>query len=172
MHSPTKGLHRGCQFRVGNLSKNVELLVEDIGSFCADQILEQHLAADQALRAEWARIQKLRNDPRVTPVGRWLRRSSLDELPQIWNVLRGEMSLVGPRPILAEEIPKYQGSFRFYASVPPGITGLWQVSGRSWTTFEERVGLDGYYVQNWSPWLDWYILARTVGVVIRGYGAC
>ncbi|MDR7605590.1 MAG: undecaprenyl-phosphate galactose phosphotransferase WbaP [Armatimonadota bacterium] len=137
----------------------------------ADQLLERFLQDHPALRAEWERDQKLRDDPRVTRVGRLLRRTSLDELPQLWNVLRGEMSLVGPRPIVDEEVGRYGPRFTLYAQVLPGITGLWQVSGRNDTTYEQRVELDSYYVRNWSPWLDLYILARTVWVVLTGRGA-
>jgi Undecaprenyl-phosphate galactose phosphotransferase WbaP len=136
----------------------------------AEQVLERHLRAPE-LREEWERDHKLRHDPRVTRVGRLLRRTSLDELPQLWNVLRGEMSLVGPRPIVDEEVAKYGPRFTLYAQVLPGITGLWQVSGRNDTTYEERVELDSYYVRNWSPWLDLYILARTVWVVLTAKGA-
>ena len=103
---------------------------------------------------------KLKNDPRITVVGRFLRRSSLDELPQLWNVLIGEMSLVGPRPILLEEVEGYGRVFHLYTSVRPGLTGLWQVSGRNDTSYEERVQLVNYYVRNWSTWLDIHILAR------------
>jgi len=137
----------------------------------ADQVLKEHLEKHPELREEWERYQKLRNDPRVTRVGRLLRKTSLDELPQLWNVLRGEMSLVGPRPIAQDQIRKYGEKFALYARVKPGITGLWQVSGRNETTFEERVALDTYYVRNWSIWLDLYILARTVWVVISCKGA-
>ena len=117
------------------------------------------------------RDHKLKNDPRVTTVGYWLRKTSLDELPQIWNVLRGEMSLVGPRPIVTAEIPKYGDWFELYVQATPGITGLWQVSGRNNTTYDMRVALDSHYVLNWSPWLDLYILARTIKVVLRREGA-
>jgi Undecaprenyl-phosphate galactose phosphotransferase WbaP len=137
----------------------------------ADQVLQDYLAANPAMRAEWERDQKLRNDPRITRIGRFLRKTSLDELPQLINVLRGEMSLVGPRPIVAGEIEKYGESFALYTQVIPGLTGLWQVSGRNLTTYGERVELDNYYVRNWSPWLDIYLLARTVKVVVTGYGA-
>jgi Undecaprenyl-phosphate galactose phosphotransferase WbaP len=137
----------------------------------ADKVLEEHLARDPRLREEWAQNHKLRDDPRVTWVGRLLRRTSLDELPQVWNIVRGEMSVVGPRPIVQAEISKYESSFELYTRVRPGITGLWQVSGRNHTTYPERVSLDSYYVKNWSPWLDLYILARTIKVVLRGEGA-
>jgi Undecaprenyl-phosphate galactose phosphotransferase WbaP len=136
-----------------------------------DRILQDHFARNPAARDEWEREQKLREDPRVTPVGRVLRRLSLDELPQIWNVLKGEMSLVGPRPIVNAEVEKYGNVFPLYTGVKPGISGLWQVSGRNDTTYEQRVALDRYYVRNWSPWLDVYILAKTVSVVLKRHGA-
>jgi len=137
----------------------------------ADTILAERLAANPALREEWQRDHKLRNDPRVTPVGAILRKFSLDELPQLWNVIRSEMSIVGPRPISLEEIAKYAEYFDEYCSVLPGITGLWQVSGRCETAYQERVRLDAYYVNNWSLWLDVYIIAQTVRVVISARGA-
>jgi len=137
----------------------------------ADTVLANHLAAHPDLRAEWEASHKLRDDPRITAIGAWLRRTSLDELPQVWNVLRGDMSLVGPRPIITAEIPKYREQYAYYLRVHPGITGLWQVSGRSDTTYDERVQFDTYYVQNWSVWLDLVILARTVLVVLFGKGA-
>jgi Undecaprenyl-phosphate galactose phosphotransferase WbaP len=137
----------------------------------ADQVLAEVLARDPALRAEWERDHKLRDDPRVTRVGRILRVTSLDELPQLWNVLAGQMSLVGPRPIVQAEVAKYGEFYPLYQRVRPGITGLWQVSGRNNTTYEERVGLDAYYVRNWSPWLDLWILARTVKTVVLREGA-
>ena len=137
----------------------------------ATKVLEQCLASNPALREEWRRSHKLRNDPRVTRVGKFLRRTSLDELPQFWNVLRGQMSLVGPRPIVAEEICRYGESYSLYKKVTPGLTGLWQVSGRNNTTYEQRVNLDLYYVRNWSPWLDLYLLARTVSTVLLARGA-
>jgi Undecaprenyl-phosphate galactose phosphotransferase WbaP len=137
----------------------------------ADQVLQQYLDADPVLREEWERDHKLKRDPRVTWIGWWLRVSSLDELPQLWNVLCGQMSLVGPRPIVDAEVEKYADSYRRYLKVVPGITGLWQISGRNNTTYQERVDLDSYYVRNWSPWLDLYILVRTVSVVLLRKGA-
>ena len=136
-----------------------------------DELLQQALARDGALREEWQRDRKLRRDPRTTRVGRFLRRTSLDELPQFWNVLRGEMSLVGPRPIVEEEVAAYGQNFALYCRVTPGLTGLWQVSGRSAVSSGDRVRLDSYYVRNWSPWLDLHILARTAKVVLTGQGA-
>jgi Undecaprenyl-phosphate galactose phosphotransferase WbaP len=137
----------------------------------AKDVLARHLETSPELRREWDRDHKLRRDPRVTAVGRFLRRTSLDELPQIWNVLLGQMSVVGPRPIVADEIPLYGDAYELYTQVRPGITGLWQVSGRNDLTYEKRVHLDTYYIRNWSPWLDLYILARTVAAVLLARGA-
>jgi Undecaprenyl-phosphate galactose phosphotransferase WbaP len=137
----------------------------------ADHLLEKYLESNPERRAEWAAHHKLKSDPRVTKIGRFLRQTSLDELPQIWNVIRGEMSLVGPRPIVREEAVKYGEELDLYGKVRPGITGLWQVSGRSDTSYEGRVAMDVHYVRNWSVWLDVYLLARTVGVVLRRQGA-
>ena len=137
----------------------------------AAAVLERLLVGDPALRAEWERDHKLRNDPRITWIGGFLRKTSLDELPQLWNVLVGEMSLVGPRPVTTEEIPRYGDQWELYQRVLPGLTGLWQVSGRNQTTYDERVSLDAFYVHNWSPWFDLVILARTVQTVLRGEGA-
>ena len=136
-----------------------------------DELLRKALAEDGALREEWHRDRKLRRDPRITRVGRFLRKMSLDELPQVWNVLRGEMSLVGPRPIVEEEVASYGQNFSLYCRVTPGLTGLWQVSGRNTVSSSDRVRLDSYYVRNWSPWLDLHILARTAKVVLTGQGA-
>ena len=137
----------------------------------ANSLLTDLLQDDAGLRAEWERHHKLRDDPRVTRVGRFLRKTSLDELPQLWNVLRGEMSLVGPRPIVDGEVPKYGEVYDLYQKVVPGISGLWQVNGRSDTSYEERVAMDADYVRNWSVWLDILILARTMVEVIRARGA-
>ena len=135
------------------------------------EILEKYLRDRPEEREEWLTNRKLRNDPRVTPVGRILRRCSLDELPQLWNVLRGEMSMVGPRPIVNDEVTKYGQWFGLYCRVVPGLTGLWQVSGRSDTDYGKRIELDTYYVRNWSPWFDIYLLARTFRTVLKGEGA-
>lgn len=129
----------------------------------AEAVLQECLREDHALREEYVRYHKLRDDPRITRIGRFLRKTSLDELPQLWNVLRGEMSLVGPRPYLPREstdIGLAQGEI---LRVPPGVTGLWQVRGRNSTSFDDRVELDTYYVRNWSLWIDLIILARTAG---------
>ncbi len=137
----------------------------------ADAALANYLRDNPALQSEWLTTHKLRDDPRVTRVGRFLRRSSLDELPQLWNVLKGEMSLVGPRPIVQEEVARYGDHFSVYARVPGGLTGLWQVSGRSDTSYEQRVHLDTFYIRNWSVWLDFCILFRTIGTVLSRAGA-
>ncbi len=137
----------------------------------ADQILEDYLARHPEQMLEWKVFHKLKKDPRITRVGRWLRRYSLDELPQLLNILAGDMSLVGPRPIVASEIVRYAGSYGLYTRVTPGLTGLWQVSGRNNTTYEERVAFDDYYIRNWSIWMDMYILARTFHAVIDANGA-
>jgi Undecaprenyl-phosphate galactose phosphotransferase WbaP len=134
-------------------------------------VLRRHLDAHPAARAEWALDHKLRDDPRVTRIGALLRKASIDELPQLWNVLRGEMSLVGPRPIVDAEVVKYGRYYGVYKSVRPGITGLWQVSGRNDTTYDERLQYDEFYVRNWSPWLDMHILARTVSALCFSKGA-
>jgi lipopolysaccharide/colanic/teichoic acid biosynthesis glycosyltransferase len=138
----------------------------------ADAVLKEHLSRDPELRKEWELTQKLVNDPRVLPVGKLLRKTSLDELPQLWNVIRGEMSLVGPRPIVDAEVPRYGNIFAYYKMVRPGVTGMWQISGRSNTTYSERVRYDEYFVRNWSIWLDLYILFRTVKTVLLREGAC
>lgn len=137
----------------------------------ADRILEENLRNHPEARVEWEQTQKLKDDPRVTRPGKWLRRFSIDELPQLYNVLRGEMSVVGPRPMLAEQADLYGKNYELYCSVHPGLTGFWQVSGRNQTTFEERARFDAYYVNNWSVWLDIYILFRTVWVVLSRDGA-
>lgn len=129
------------------------------------------LASDPDAKAEWEREFKLKRDPRITRLGHFLRKTSLDELPQLWNVIRGEMSLVGPRPVVEEELARYGDCLDDYLSVRPGMTGLWQVSGRNQTTYAERVALDSHYVRNWSLALDLSILFRTVWVVLARKGA-
>ncbi|MDR2605511.1 MAG: undecaprenyl-phosphate galactose phosphotransferase WbaP [Desulfovibrio sp.] len=137
----------------------------------APRILRETLAVNDKLRREWDEDQKLADDPRLTGVGRILRRTGLDELPQILNVIMGDMSLVGPRPIVADEIRRYGDAYALYKRVRPGITGLWQVSGRNDLSYAERVELDQRYVYNWSVWLDIYIIIRTVPALISGKGA-
>jgi exopolysaccharide production protein ExoY len=138
----------------------------------AELVLREILQRDPELRVEWLRDHKLRNDPRVTSIGRFLRRTSLDELPQLWNVLKGDMSLVGPRPVVPEEWQRYGRHLDTYLAAKPGVTGLWQVMGRSDTCYRRRVALDSYYVRKRSLFLDIFILMRTVKVVVRGRGAC
>jgi exopolysaccharide production protein ExoY len=137
----------------------------------AEQVLRDVLERHPELKAEWLRDHKLRNDPRVTALGRFLRRTSLDELPQLWNVIRGEMSLVGPRPVVREELMRYGRNLRVYLSAKPGITGLWQVMGRNDTDYRRRVAMDVCYVRNQTFLLDLYILLKTTRVVLGGGGA-
>lgn len=137
----------------------------------AQEALEKYLAENPEARKEWEESFKLTNDPRVTKLGNILRKTSLDEMPQLWNVIKGDMSLVGPRPIVAKEIERYGEYFREYAMVTPGITGMWQASGRSDTTYEERVEMDTWYVRNWSVWIDLMYLFKTVKIVFTGKGA-
>ena len=137
----------------------------------AQERLEEYLAENPEARKEWEESFKLTNDPRVTKLGAFLRKTSLDELPQLWNVLMGDMSLVGPRPIVAKEVKFYGENIEEYYMVPPGITGMWQVNGRSDTTYEERVGMDTWYVRNWSVWIDLVYLFKTVKAVFTGKGA-
>lgn len=137
----------------------------------AEKILKDVLERDPVAKKEWLEKTKITNDPRITPIGSFLRKTSLDELPQLINVIKGDMSLVGPRPILLHEAHKYGGRLSFYQNVRPGITGLWQVSGRSNTEYSNRVHLDTWYVKNWSLWYDIAILFKTVRVVLRREGA-
>ncbi|CCD95830.1 Exopolysaccharide production protein exoY [Bradyrhizobium sp. ORS 375] len=137
-----------------------------------DEVLARHFAEFPEARAEWEAERKLRHDPRVTPLGRVLRSSSLDELPQLINVLAGSMSIVGPRPIVAAEIERYGEVFGSYRSCRPGITGLWQVSGRSNCAYEQRVALDHAYAREWSVMRDCWIICKTVVVVVRREGSC
>ena len=137
----------------------------------AEERLAAVLASDPAARAEWEQDHKLRRDPRVTPLGAFLRKTSLDELPQLFNVLRGEMSVVGPRPIVEAEVAKYGRWFPAYCAVKPGITGLWQVSGRNDTSYRTRVALDCVYARRRSFGLDAYIIAATVPAVLLRKGS-
>lgn len=157
--------------RIGKNGKPFDCLkfrtmVED-----SDQVLQDLLENDPLAKAEWEKDFKLKNDPRITTVGYFLRQTSLDELPQLWNVLKGEMSLVGPRPIVAEELSRYDEDVDYYFMAKPGMTGLWQVSGRNDVDYKKRVYLDAWYVKNWSIWNDLVILFKTLKVVIQRSGA-
>jgi Undecaprenyl-phosphate galactose phosphotransferase WbaP len=137
----------------------------------SQELLTELLANDASARLQWETDFKLKNDPRVTPVGKFLRKNSLDELPQLFNVLRGEMSLVGPRPIVDAEVSKYKEDFYYYQQVLPGITGLWQISGRNDIDYTNRVRLDVCYIKNWSLWYDCVILLKTIQAVLKRSGA-
>ncbi|HKY19222.1 MAG TPA: sugar transferase [Rhizomicrobium sp.] len=137
----------------------------------AEQVLAEYLRNNPAAQEEWRRTFKLTHDPRITPLGYFLRKSSLDELPQLFNVLKGDMSLVGPRPIVPAEVPRYASRIRAYHTVRPGLTGLWQVSGRNLVSYRRRVALDTVYAREHSMRLDAVILIKTVGVVLLGRGA-
>jgi Undecaprenyl-phosphate galactose phosphotransferase WbaP len=137
----------------------------------AEEVLEKTLADDPERRQEWETNHKMKNDPRVTRFGRKLRKSSLDELPQLINILRGEMSFVGPRPIVRDEVKYFHKVFALYVQVLPGLSGLWQISGRSDMSYESRVSLDEYYIRHWSVWMDIFILVNTFAAVIRRRGA-
>ncbi len=135
------------------------------------ELLDNLLANDANAKAEWDRDFKLKNDPRITKVGRFIRKTSLDELPQLWNVVRGDMSLVGPRPIIEAELERYAGDVDYYLMAKPGMTGLWQVSGRNDVDYDTRVYFDAWYVKNWSLWNDIAILFKTINVVLHKDGA-
>ena len=137
----------------------------------ADQILQTYLNNSPELKEEWLATHKLKQDPRVTRVGAVLRKLSLDELPQLWNIWIGDMSVIGPRPIVDDEVEKYGNCFQLYIQVRPGLTGLWQVSGRNDTTYERRVELDEYYILNRSLSLDLQIIWKTIFVVVGRKGA-
>ena len=157
--------------RIGREGKPFHCLKFRSMAIDAEARLAELLADDPVARAEWEADHKLRRDPRVTRLGAFLRRSSLDELPQLLNVLRGEMSLVGPRPIVEAEIAKYGRRFRQYCAVKPGITGLWQVSGRNDTTYRTRVALDCVYAARRSAWLDAKVLFCTIPAVLSRRGS-
>ncbi|HDS5971443.1 TPA: sugar transferase, partial [Klebsiella pneumoniae subsp. pneumoniae] len=137
----------------------------------SNEVLSRVLETDPEAKKEWDLTFKLKKDPRITKIGAILRRTSLDELPQLFNVLRGEMSLVGPRPIIRAELERYNDEVDYYLLSKPGMTGLWQVSGRSDVDYETRVYLDAWYVKNWSMWNDIAILFKTIGVVLKKDGA-
>lgn len=137
----------------------------------SDDVLDEFLSRNDMARTEWDTFQKLEKDPRITPIGQLIRKMSLDELPQFWNVLKGDMSLVGPRPCMERQKSLYGKNWEHYCAMRPGITGLWQVSGRNRLPYAKRVELDAHYVSNWSLWLDIKILFKTVRTVITGEGS-
>jgi Undecaprenyl-phosphate galactose phosphotransferase WbaP len=159
------------QIRVGKNGKHFQCLKFRTMVVNAEEALQTYLSECPDARREWIEGQKLRNDPRVTALGRFLRKSSLDELPQLFNVLAGHMSLVGPRPITDGEIPRYGDKILAYMAMRPGLTGLWQISGRSNCTYEERVRLDARYVSEWKLRTDIMILLRTVPALLRQDGS-
>jgi Undecaprenyl-phosphate galactose phosphotransferase WbaP len=167
--SPGRALY--AQTRVGQNGRHFKTYKFRTMTADAAERLRATLESSEEARLEWEATQKLKNDPRVTKFGAFLRKTSLDEFPQFINVLKGDMSLVGPRPIVDDEIKKYGDDFQRIFSVKPGITGLWQVSGRSDTNYKDRVSFDTYYLQSWSIWLDLWVLYKTVGVVLRHKGA-
>ena len=157
--------------RIGQGGKTFECLKFRTMVPNAEQILQDLLKKDPEARAEWLRDHKLRSDPRVTRLGRFLRKTSLDELPQLWNVLRGEMSLVGPRPIVKEEMLRYGRYLPVYLAAKPGVTGLWQVTGRNDTNYRRRVVMDTFYVRRCGILMDLMILLKTINAVIWRDGA-
>lgn len=157
--------------RVGQHKKKFKCLKFRTMVNNSDEVLEKILATDESARLEWEKDFKLKDDPRITPIGRWLRARSLDELPQLWNVLKGEMSLVGPRPIVKKELSYYREDVDYYLMAKPGMTGLWQVSGRNNVSYDTRVYFDTWYAKNWSLWNDIVILLKTVKVVCKKTGA-
>lgn len=160
------------QKRLGKGGRPFQLLKFRSMYINADEILEKYLATNPGIKKEWSIYKKIRgHDPRVTRVGKFLRRFSLDELPQLFNVLKGDMNLVGPRPYLEEELQGFEPFFKTISRFRPGITGLWQISGRSELPLEKRLILDEYYLRNWSLWLDFMISARTVKAILTGEGA-
>lgn len=157
--------------RIGKDGKPFEIYKFRTMEDGAAQQLQKYLDENPDLAREWAKDQKLRKDPRLTRIGHFLRKTSLDELPQVWNILAGQMTLVGPRPIVASEEAKYGRYFDEYCQVKPGLTGLWQTSGRNNTTYSQRVAYDHYYINHWSLWLDLWIMAKTIPVALSGRGA-
>jgi len=159
------------QLRVGRDGRTFTVYKFRTMRIDAQERLDQLLANDPKAAAEWAQFQKLRHDPRVTVLGRFLRKSSLDELPQLLNIVRGEMSVIGPRPVTSGEIHRYGAEYPYYTAVRPGVLGLWQVSGRNKLTYEQRVAYDVQYVKTWSIWQDFKILFMAIPVVLLGLGA-
>ncbi|WP_310157167.1 sugar transferase [Bosea sp. BE125] len=159
------------QARVGRSGKSFRCWKFRTMASNAEEALQRLLASDPAAAQEWAESQKLTRDPRITPVGAFLRRSSLDELPQLFNIVSGDMSFVGPRPIVAAERERYGEAFNHCFSVPPGLTGLWQISGRSDCSYATRISLDSQYASDWHLLLDAKILVKTVPAVLMQKGS-
>lgn len=157
--------------RVGHNGKKFKCLKFRSMVINSQEVLENLLNSDPQAKKEWDKDFKLKNDPRITKIGNFIRRTSLDELPQLWNVLKGEMSLVGPRPVIEKELKRYAGDVDYYFMAKPGMTGLWQVSGRNTIDYDTRVYFDAWYVKNWTLWNDIAILFKTFGVVLKGDGA-
>jgi undecaprenyl-phosphate galactose phosphotransferase len=157
--------------RIGKGGRRFECLKFRTMVADADRVLADHLAAHPEAQAAWRRDRRLEHDPRITRIGAWLRRTSLEQLPQLINVVRGEMSLVGPRPVVAGELARYGDDVVYYVESTPGLTGLSQVSGRSPRDERRRVHLDCWYVKNWSLWYDLVILLKTPRALLRGHGA-
>lgn len=158
------------QIRKGKNGKNFILYKFRTMISNADEKIND-LLRDPEFAKEWKETQKLQNDPRITRIGRILRKTSLDELPQFYNILKGDMSLVGPRPIIDEEIVRYGKIYKDYCELLPGLTGVWQISGRNDTSYQRRLACDHYYANNWSMWLDIKVILKTFIVALKGFGA-
>jgi undecaprenyl-phosphate galactose phosphotransferase len=169
IESPGSSIYR--QTRIGRSGRPFEIFKFRTMYEDSDRRLQEFLRGNEKARKDWERFWKLRNDPRVTKIGSFLRRTSLDELPQLVNVFLGQMSLVGPRPYLPEEVKSLPKEKLVFLRVLPGITGLWQVTGRSDTVFKYRLAIDAWYVRNWTLWLDIVILLKTIKVVAMREGA-
>jgi exopolysaccharide production protein ExoY len=167
--SPGPGIYR--HRRIGFNGRSFDCMKFRTMAVDSDERLKQLLGNDSAAAQEWRLTQKLRRDPRVTIIGTALRKSSLDELPQLFNVLKGDMSIVGPRPVTEQELLRYGRSVVDYLACKPGLTGLWQVSGRNTTTYARRVALDSFYARHWSHRLDIKIILMTIPTLLFAYGA-
>lgn len=159
------------QYRVGKHGKIFKIYKFRTMHIDAEKKLEEIIKNNYEINQEWKKFRKIKNDPRITKIGKFLRKTSFDELPQFLNVLKGEMSIVGPRPYLPTEIEEIKDHADIILSVLPGITGLWQVNGRNNKTFRERIKLDCFYVKKWSIWLDLLIMLKTLKVMLKGEGA-
>jgi undecaprenyl-phosphate galactose phosphotransferase len=159
------------QTRIGKNGSDIRVWKFRSMAIDSAERLAKLLDSDPEARASWECDRKLKDDPRITPVGRFLRKSAIDEIPQLWNVLKGDMSLVGPRPVMSDEIERYGDAARFYLDVRPGLTGLWQVSGRNDVSYARRVELDAWYVRNWSLWIDTVVVLKTFPALLLRRGA-